>query len=95
MVVQANEKHTSYCAMMALGMPIPDTWMVPPKEYEPSADLDATLTRYAQLFDLGAVGDQLGYPMFMKPYDGGGWAGVSRVDDEAGCATRTRAAATT
>ena len=20
--------------------------------------------------------------MFMKPYDGGGWAGVSRIDDE-------------
>ncbi len=82
--IQANEKHTTYCAMMALGLPIPDTWMVPPKEYEPRADLDATLDRYAQLFDLGAVGDQLGYPMFMKPYDGGGWAGVSRVDDEAG-----------
>ena len=43
-----------------------------------------TLTRYAQLFDLGAVGEQLGYPLFMKPYDGGGWAGVSRIDDEAG-----------
>ena len=33
--IQANEKHTSYCAMMALGLPIPDTWMVPPKEYVP------------------------------------------------------------
>ena len=82
--IQANEKHTSYCAMMALGLPIPDTWMVPPKEYAPRADLDETLTRYAQIFDLGAVGDQLGYPMYMKPYDGGGWAGVSRADDEAG-----------
>ena len=29
----------------------------------------------------------LGYPMFMKPYDGGGWAGVSRIDDEAGLRT--------
>ena len=33
--IQANEKHTTYCAMMRLGMPIPDTWMVPPKEYAP------------------------------------------------------------
>ncbi len=41
--IQANEKHTSYCAMMALGLPIPDTWMVPPKEYAPRADLDETL----------------------------------------------------
>ena len=82
--VQAMEKHTSYCAMMRLGLPVPPTWMVPPKEYEHRDDLEVTLKRYAKLFDLGEVGQRLGYPMFMKPYDGGGWAGVSRIDDEAG-----------
>ena len=81
--VQAMEKHTSYCAMMHLGMPIPETWMLPPKAYEPLPDLAPTLTRYAQLFDLGEIGSRIGYPMFMKPYDGGGWRGVSRVNDEA------------
>jgi hypothetical protein len=81
--VQSMEKHTTYCAMMHLGMPIPETWMVPPKSYEPLPDLQPTLKRYAKLFDLGTVGKQLGYPMFTKPYDGGGWRGVSRVDDEA------------
>jgi hypothetical protein len=81
--VQANEKHTSYCAMMHLGMPIPDTWMVPPKSYEPLPDLSPTLKKYARLFDLGDIGRQVGYPLFMKPYDGGGWRAVSRVTDEA------------
>ncbi|MFN8547476.1 MAG: hypothetical protein U0527_05770 [Candidatus Eisenbacteria bacterium] len=81
--VQAMEKHSSYCAMMALGLPIPDTWMIPPKEYDPKDDLEPTLNRYARLFDLGQIGGKLGYPMFMKPYDGGGWKGVSRIDDEA------------
>ena len=81
--IQANEKHTTYCAMMRLGLPIPETWMLPPKAYEQTADLQPTLTRYAQLFDLGAIGAQLGYPLFMKPYDGGGWVGVSKIDDEA------------
>jgi hypothetical protein len=80
--VQSNEKHTTYCAMTHLGMPIPQTWMVPPKSYEPLPDLKPTLTQYAKLFDLGSVGKALGYPLFMKPYDGGGWKGVSRVDDE-------------
>lgn len=80
--VQANEKHTTYCAMMALGMPIPDTWMVPPKSYEHSPDLKPTLTRYAKLFDLRAIGQKLGWPVFMKPYDGGGWRGVTKIDDE-------------
>ena len=79
--VQSMEKQTSYCAMMRLGMPIPDTWLIPPKEYDETPDLQPTLERYAQLFDLEAVGEKVGYPHFMKPYDGGGWVGVSKVDD--------------
>ena len=81
--VQSMEKQTTYCAMMHLGMPIPETWMVPPKSYEPLPDLKPTLQSYAKLFDLGKVGQNLGYPMFMKPYDGGGWKAVSRIPDEA------------
>ena len=81
--IQSMEKQTTYCAMMRLGMPIPDTWMVPPKDYEWSPDLKTTLHRYAELFDLGRIGREIGYPMYMKPYDGGAWVGVSRIDDEA------------
>ena len=80
--VQSNEKHTTYCAMMQLGMPIPETWMLPPKSYEPTPDLKPTLARYAKLFDLGKVGEQLGWPLFLKPYDGGGWRSVTRVADK-------------
>ena len=81
--VQSMEKHTSYCAMMKLGMPIPATWMIPPKGYEPLPDLAPTLKSYAKLFDLGEIGNRIGYPMFMKPYDGGGWRAVTRIADEA------------
>ena len=79
--VQSMEKQTTYCAMMRLGLNIPETMMIPKKEYDESTDLEPTLERYANLFDLGDVGDRLGYPMFMKPYDGGGWRGVSKIDD--------------
>lgn len=79
--LQSMEKHTTYCAMMQLGLPLPDTWMIPPKEYDPTPDLQPTLMRYAKLFDLGEIGRQLGYPSVMKPYDGGGWRSVSKVDD--------------
>jgi hypothetical protein len=79
--IQSMEKQTTYCAMMRLGMPVPDTWMVPPKHYDPSADLEPTLRRYAKLFDIREVGDELGYPLFMKPYDGGAWVGVNRIDN--------------
>jgi hypothetical protein len=80
--VQANEKHTTYVAMMRLGLPIPETWMVPPKAYDKTADLEPTLQRYARLFDVGAIGRKLGFPLFMKPYDGGGWVGVTKIDNE-------------
>jgi hypothetical protein len=79
--IQANEKHTSYCAMIALGMPIPETWMIPPKSYDDHPDVKPTLRRYGKLFDLGRVGDEVGWPMFLKPYDGGGWRAVTRVAD--------------
>jgi hypothetical protein len=81
--VQSMEKHTSYAAMIALGMPIPETWMVPPKSYDALPDLRPTLRQYARLFDIGAIGKKIGYPLFMKPYDGGGWKGVTRIADEA------------
>jgi hypothetical protein len=81
--LQSMEKATTYAAMTRLGLPVPRTWMVPPKEHHPSADVLPTLQRYARLFDLGAIGEDLGYPLFMKPYDGGGWKGVSAIKDKA------------
>ena len=84
--IQSMEKHTSYVAMMKLGLPIPETWMVPAKEYDLNDgqwDWDVTVRRYNKLFDLGDVGEKVGYPAFIKPYDGGGWVGVQRVTDPA------------
>ena len=85
--IQAIEKHTSYCAMMRLGLPIPETWLVPPKAYPAKGedlnnrDIETVVRRYNRLFDLGEVGQQVGYPAFLKPYDGGGWVGVKRVTE--------------
>ena len=79
--IQSMEKQTSYAAMTRLGFRVPETWMIPPKEYEASADLQATLNKYAKLFDLGAIGDQIGYPLYMKPYDGGAWVGVTAINN--------------
>ncbi len=79
--LQSNEKQTSYCAMMRLGLPVPETWMIPPKAYNHSADLQPTLRQYARYFDLGEIGDEIGYPLFMKPYDGGAWVGVNKIEN--------------
>ena len=81
--IQSNEKHTTYCAMMRLGLPVPETWLIPPKAYKHSADLEPTLQRYARYFDLGEIGRRIGFPLFMKPFDGGAWVGVSKLANEA------------
>ncbi len=81
--LQSNEKHTSYAAMMRLGLAIPETWMLPPKAYDAAEDLEPTLRKYARMFSLEEIGDSIGYPFFMKPYHGGGWKGVSKIENAA------------
>jgi len=80
--IQSMEKHTSYAAMMRLGLPVPRTMLLPPKEYDAAPDLEVTLGQYARLFDLGEVVRQVGYPCYMKPFDGGAWRGVSRIEND-------------
>ena len=88
--IQSMEKHTTYCAMMRLGFPIPETWLVPPKAYAEAdqndittRDLKTVVDKYNELFSLSEVGEAVGYPAFLKPYDGGGWFGVRQVKDAA------------
>jgi hypothetical protein len=76
---QAMEKHAAYCAMMRLGLKVPDTALVPYKNPIDHAKYAYTAARYNQPFDLDAIADKIGYPLFMKPYDGGAWRGVSRI----------------
>ena len=80
---QSMEKHSAYCAMERLGMPIPETWLIPQRE-APTDKVEkfaATAERYHDLFDLPAIAAEIGYPLYMKPFDGGGWRGVSRISN--------------
>jgi hypothetical protein len=80
---QAMEKHAAYCAMIRLGLKIPETVLVPYKNPVDHDKYAFTSQRYNQPFDLDAVAEQIGYPLYMKPYDGGGWRGVSRINSPA------------
>jgi hypothetical protein len=76
---QSMEKHSAYCAMMRLGLRVPDTWIVPHKVPPVNPRFLSTAERYNAPFDLEEIGARVGYPLFMKPFDGGQWIGVSRV----------------
>ncbi|MBL4848839.1 MAG: hypothetical protein JKY65_25230 [Planctomycetes bacterium] len=83
---QAMEKHSAYCAAIRLGLNIPDTWLIPqkkaPEGYQEK--YERTAERYHNLFDLGKIGEEIGYPLFMKPFDGGGWREVTQIHDKEG-----------
>ncbi len=76
---QSMEKHSAYCMLLRLGLHVPETWLIPPKEPLDNVRYAYTAEKYNQPFDLPAIAEQVGYPLFMKPFDGGGWRGVSRV----------------
>ena len=80
---QSMEKHTAYCAMMRLGLKVPETVLVPYKNPVDNARYAYTAAKYNQPFDLDAIAEQIGYPLFMKPFDGGGWRGVSKIRNPA------------
>ena len=80
---QSMEKHAAYCAMMRLGLKVPETVLVPFKNPLDNSRYAYTAARYNQPFDLDAIAAQLGYPLFMKPYDGGAWRGVSKIRNPA------------
>ena len=77
---QAMEKHSAYCAMMRLGMRVPDDVADPAQgaaattrasSRPPSATTRRSTSRRSA--------STSSYPLFMKPFDGGQWVGVSRV----------------
>ena len=83
---QAMEKHSAYVAMMRLGLKVPNTWMVPHKSPTPLPRFEYMKSKFADVaskynapFDLREIGEQIGYPLYMKPFDGGQWVGVTRV----------------
>jgi hypothetical protein len=78
---QSMEKHAAYCAMMRLGLKVPETVLVPFKNPVDNSRYAYTAARYNESFDLEAIANDLGYPLFMKPYDGGAWVGVSKIRD--------------
>jgi hypothetical protein len=86
---QAMEKHSAYVALMRLGIKVPETWMVPHKAPTPISRFDYMAEKFADVasryntpFDLGEVGRRIGYPLYMKPFDGGQWVGVTRIENE-------------
>lgn len=84
---KAIDKNAGYGMMHDLGLKIPPTWAIPQKDYskmleESTVNINVDLLfEDHELFDLEKIGEEVGYPAYLKPQSGGGWIGVTRVNN--------------
>ena len=62
---------------------MPETWLIPHKSPPANERFERTAERYNLPFDLEQIAAQVGFPLYMKPFDGGQWVGVTRIRDAA------------
>ena len=55
---QAMEKHAAYCAMLRLGLKVPQTVLIPHKNPPENTRFEYTAAKYNLPFDLGAIAER-------------------------------------
>ncbi len=79
----ADDKFFNYSVMAQLGCAIPRTVLLPQKAYPADVDLTPESLRNLQYpIDWDALLDYVGRPAILKPYSGGGWKHVYKVNDK-------------
>jgi hypothetical protein len=69
--------------MLRLGLRIPETWLIPHKVPPGNERFEPMAQRYNKPFDLDELAARIGYPLYMKPFNGGQWVGVTRIANPA------------
>lgn len=75
----ADDKFFNYALATKLGVAIPRTVLLPQKAYIPGITSDSLRNLQFPL-DWQGIIDYVGLPAILKPFDGGGWKNVSRVN---------------
>ena len=75
----ADDKFFNYSLATRLGIAIPRTVLLPQKAYKEGV-VSESLRNLEYPLDWDEITGHVGFPAFLKPYDGGGWRGVSRVN---------------
>lgn len=75
----ADDKFFNYSLATKLGVAVPKTVLLPQKDYIPGI-VSESLRNLEFPLDWQGIVDYVGMPAIMKPFDGGGWKNVSRVN---------------
>lgn len=76
----ADDKFFNYSLATKMGIAVPRTILLPQKAYKEGV-VSESLRNLEYPLDWDAIIEHVGFPAIMKPHDGGGWRGVSRVND--------------
>ena len=78
----ADDKFFNYSVAAKLGVAVPRTILLPQKSYPADVDiLPASLRNLEYPLDWEALLDYVGRPAILKPFSGGGWKHVYKVND--------------
>jgi hypothetical protein len=74
----ADDKFFNYALATRLGVAVPRTVILPHKEHPPGTT-DRSMRNLHYPLDWDAIFDHVGFPAFLKPFDGGGWRDVYKI----------------
>jgi hypothetical protein len=74
----ADDKFFNYALAARLGVAIPATVLLPHKEHPPGTT-DKSMRNLQYPLNWDEVFEYIGFPAFLKPFDGGGWRDVFQV----------------
>ncbi len=75
----ADDKFFNNCLMTQVGVPVPKTVLLPSFDL-PTDTTNKSFANLAYPLDWGAIFKYVGFPAYMKPYAGGGWKHVYRLE---------------
>lgn len=75
----ADDKFFNYSLARKLGVAVPKTVLLPQKDYM-TGIVSESLRNLEFPLDWQGIADYVGFPSFLKPFDGGGWKNVSQVN---------------
>ena len=75
----ADDKFIDNVIAERVGVAVPRSLILPHKDHLPNTD-EATYRNLKYPIDWDAICAYVGFPAFLKPFDGGGWRGVTKVN---------------
>ena len=77
----ADDKYFNNCLMTQVGVPIPKTVILPSYDL-PQDTTSQSFSNLAYPLDWEGIFKYVGFPAYMKPYAGGGWKNVYRLENQ-------------